>query len=203
VYLCRLRQYRSRISQWGLDKNVKSVEMKAIVRKRQQRRLVEDKGDLRFTVRGTTVEQHKIERWMKLNKVPESFLYVPSPAACKSPSFVHTWLQKLTSASHSIRRGLSDNLRDRISHRKSVVLRSITILFTRDAQTPSSKLYTYRFFLSGAIDRKSRPASKQFICRAEPCSYPSVPPKHEHIRYSILTNGTNPVSCSSTYYGKL
>jgi hypothetical protein len=132
VYLCRLRQYRTRISQWGCDKKVKPDEMKAIVRKRQQRRLVEDKGDLRFTVRGTPVEPQKIQRWMKRNEVSESFLYVPSPAACKSISFVHISVTKLTSASHPIRCGLSDNLRNRISHGNSVVLSSITILITRN-----------------------------------------------------------------------
>lgn len=112
--------------------------MKAIVRKRQQRRLVEDKGDLKFTVRGTAVETQKIQRWMKRNEVPESFLYVPSPAACKSLSFVHTLVTKLTSASHPIRCGISDNLRNRFSHVTSVVLSSIPLLFTRNTQEYSS-----------------------------------------------------------------
>jgi hypothetical protein len=59
--------------------------MKAIVRKRQQRKLVEgDKRELVFTVRGSKVESQKIDRWIKRNDVPESFLYAPSPAACKS-----------------------------------------------------------------------------------------------------------------------
>ncbi|KAF2190067.1 hypothetical protein K469DRAFT_682227 [Zopfia rhizophila CBS 207.26] len=67
----KLRQYRSRISQWGLDKNIKPKEMKAIVRKRQQRKLVEDHSrELSFTVRGYNVEPEKIDRWMKRNDVP-------------------------------------------------------------------------------------------------------------------------------------
>jgi hypothetical protein len=79
-----LRQYRTRISQWGEDKNVKPQEMKAIVRKRQMRKLVEtNKGDLIFEVRNRQVEPQKIERWMKRHEVADSFLYVPSPAACK------------------------------------------------------------------------------------------------------------------------
>jgi hypothetical protein len=74
-----------RISQWGMDKNVKPQEMRAIVRKRQQRRLNErNRGDLVFEVRGDTVEPHKIDRWMKRHNVPDSLLYAPSPAACKS-----------------------------------------------------------------------------------------------------------------------
>ena len=59
--------------------------MKAIVRKRQRRTLVEDdKRELVFTVRDSIVDPQKIDRWMKRNDVPGSFLYAPSPAACKS-----------------------------------------------------------------------------------------------------------------------
>ena len=76
-----------RISQWGNDKNVKPQEMKAIVRKRQKRKLVEThKGQLVFEVRGSQVEPLKIERWMKRHDVVDSALYAPSPAACKSAS---------------------------------------------------------------------------------------------------------------------
>jgi len=67
-----------------MDKKVKPEEMRAIVRKRQRRKLVEDnKAELAFTVRGKTVEPQKVDRWMKRNNVPESSLYA-SPAACKS-----------------------------------------------------------------------------------------------------------------------
>ncbi|KAH8723293.1 hypothetical protein GQ44DRAFT_710465 [Phaeosphaeriaceae sp. PMI808] len=83
-----LRQYRTRISKWGNDKNVKPQEMGAIVRKRQRRKLVEtNKGELIFTVRGNQVEPQKIERWMKRHGVAESFRYSPSPAA-STPSTV-------------------------------------------------------------------------------------------------------------------
>jgi hypothetical protein len=58
--------------------------MKAIVRKRQQRRLIEnDKRDLAFSVRGMEVDVEKIDRWMKRNKVSNSFLYNTSPMACR------------------------------------------------------------------------------------------------------------------------
>jgi len=58
--------------------------MKAIVRKRQQRRLVEtEKGDLAFQIRGNVVEPEKIDRWMKRNMVAENTVYAPSPVACK------------------------------------------------------------------------------------------------------------------------
>ena len=72
------------MSQWGLDKNIKPNEMKAIVRKRQQRRLVEtNKGELVFKVRGNVVDPDKIDRWMKRNEVPEDMVYASTPAAGK------------------------------------------------------------------------------------------------------------------------
>ncbi|ORY17830.1 Tetratricopeptide repeat-domain-containing protein [Clohesyomyces aquaticus] len=87
-FKAELRQYRTRISQWGKDKNVKPREMEAIVRKRQNRKLLEpNKGPLMFEVRGGQVEPQKIKRWMKRHDVAESFLYAPSPAA-STPSAV-------------------------------------------------------------------------------------------------------------------
>ncbi|PVI02948.1 TPR-like protein [Periconia macrospinosa] len=81
-FKAELRQYRSQITRWGLDKNVKTQEMKAIVRKRQRRKLIEtDKNELEFKVRGTQVSSLKIERWMKRQKLPDSLLYAPSPTA--------------------------------------------------------------------------------------------------------------------------
>jgi hypothetical protein len=60
--------------------------MKAIVRKRQKRRLIEtDKGEPALKVRGSVVEPEKIDRWMKRNRVSESVPYSPSPAACREP----------------------------------------------------------------------------------------------------------------------
>jgi hypothetical protein len=89
-----------RISQWGLDKNVKPNEMKAIVKKRQQRRLVEtDKGELVFRVRGRVVGPEKVDGWMKRNGIPGSMLYCPSPAACKRA--FHFTLPSIVSASRA------------------------------------------------------------------------------------------------------
>nr|RBQ98924.1 hypothetical protein FVER53263_03224 [Fusarium verticillioides] len=82
------RQYQTRITKWGKDKNVKKVEMKAIVRKHQQREIVEtDKRKLCFTVRGKEVDAGKIDRWMDRNNVPRNDLYAPSSAA-STPSVV-------------------------------------------------------------------------------------------------------------------
>ncbi|KAH8702997.1 Tetratricopeptide repeat-domain-containing protein [Phaeosphaeriaceae sp. PMI808] len=87
-FKAELRQYQRRISEWGKDKNIKPHEMRAIVRKRQRRKLVEtNKGELLFEVRGNQVEPQKIARWMKRNGAVESALYAPSPAA-STPSAV-------------------------------------------------------------------------------------------------------------------
>jgi hypothetical protein len=80
----RIRQYKSRISKWNLDKNIKPKEMKAIVRKRLERKLLEpNRPEFSFRVRNVEVEAAKIDRWMHSYAVPESTLYAPSSAACK------------------------------------------------------------------------------------------------------------------------
>jgi hypothetical protein len=81
----RIRQYRLRITQWKLDKNIKSEEMQAIVKKRQTRKLLErGKAEQVFRVRGTEVETQKIDRWMKSHDITDSMLYAPSQLASKS-----------------------------------------------------------------------------------------------------------------------
>ncbi|KAF2192654.1 TPR-like protein [Zopfia rhizophila CBS 207.26] len=78
-FTAELRQYRTRISQWGKDKNIKPKEMRAIVKKRQQRKVIEvNKSELVFQVRGYEVEPQRIDRWMKRHEVPESLLYAPT-----------------------------------------------------------------------------------------------------------------------------
>ncbi|KAF5571876.1 kinesin light chain 2 [Fusarium pseudoanthophilum] len=86
-FTAQLRQYQSRITKWGKDKNIKKAEMKAIVRKHQQREILETgKRKLCFTVRGREVDASKIDRWMVRNNVPRNDLYAPSPAASHSPA---------------------------------------------------------------------------------------------------------------------
>ncbi|PNP80473.1 hypothetical protein FNYG_06072 [Fusarium nygamai] len=87
-FTAQLRQYQSRITKWGKDKNIKKAEMTAIVRKHQQREILETgKRKLCFTVRDKEVDAAKIDRWMDRNNVPRNSLYVPSPAA-STPSAV-------------------------------------------------------------------------------------------------------------------
>jgi hypothetical protein len=69
-----------------LDKNIKKNEMKAIVRKRQKRKLIDtNKPELRFKVREKVVDSKKVDRWIKRNNLPENDPVAPSPAACKRP----------------------------------------------------------------------------------------------------------------------
>jgi hypothetical protein len=61
-----IRQYRNRITEWRLDKNIKSDEMEAIVTHRQRRKLIDvEKRALKFRVKGAEVPTQKIDRWMK------------------------------------------------------------------------------------------------------------------------------------------
>ena len=75
-------QYKRKLKEWNVGKNVRKGEMKAIVRKRQQRRLQEpSKRDLLFRVRNEVVPPEKIDRWMDRNKVAPDSLFCPSPEA--------------------------------------------------------------------------------------------------------------------------
>jgi len=80
--LHRIRQYRLRISQWKQDKNIKHAEMKAIIKRRQRRKLIEVKKDpLKFIIRGQEIDDQKINRFMKRYGIPDSLLYFPTPGA--------------------------------------------------------------------------------------------------------------------------
>jgi hypothetical protein len=71
------RQYKRRIGKWGLDKNVKKSEMRAIVRKQQSR--IGDDKESAFRVRGREVEPLKIQRWMKQHGQEDALS--PSPSS--------------------------------------------------------------------------------------------------------------------------
>ena len=114
--LLRVRQYRSRLTRWKLDKNVKPEEMKAIVRLRQQRSLVEsDKRDLKFRVRGQEVEPQNIERWLKRHDAMESALYATSSAVCKSLRVDHVNCGVLMMSSYSLSGQLRNHVRDKVT----------------------------------------------------------------------------------------
>lgn len=62
----RARQYRTQISKWGLDKNIKLAEMRYITKKQVERQNFEpQKPALHFRVRGAVVEPANIERWQQ------------------------------------------------------------------------------------------------------------------------------------------
>lgn len=82
--MCRIRQYQTITRKWKKNKNVQPHEMKTIVRKLQQRRLVEtDKAPLEFHVRDKQVGPEKIARWMKSKGLSDSLPYAPTSPACK------------------------------------------------------------------------------------------------------------------------
>jgi hypothetical protein len=65
-----------------LDKNVKPDEMEVIVKKNQNRKLVEtDKRGYKFRIRGSKVPAEKIDRWMTRKGISKDVVYAPSPAA--------------------------------------------------------------------------------------------------------------------------
>lgn len=108
-----IRQYRLRITQWKCDKNIKPKEMRAIVRKRQERKIIEtDKPERIFYVRGREVESRKIDRWMHDYGVSEDTLYAPSPAACKHNTN-YALVIPLTTYSDTFCRRLSNHIRKR------------------------------------------------------------------------------------------
>ena len=55
--------FKKRVRDWGLEKNVKSDEMKAIIRKQTERARVGKKST--FCLRGNQVPEHKIKRFQK------------------------------------------------------------------------------------------------------------------------------------------
>ncbi|KAL8733467.1 MAG: hypothetical protein Q9166_002093 [cf. Caloplaca sp. 2 TL-2023] len=87
--------YKDRIRKWGLEKNIKSVEMKAIIRKQAQRLLVGKRSA--FRLRGVEVPEHKIMRFRKTAQLlceasleaatpPALICYTPLPSPLSTPS---------------------------------------------------------------------------------------------------------------------
>ncbi|CUS14947.1 unnamed protein product [Tuber aestivum] len=80
------KQYKTRIKAWGLEKKVKTEEMKAIIRIREKRKS-EGRRSV-FLVRGRIVPDQKIERFKKSHKepiCPESPSATPSDIECFTP----------------------------------------------------------------------------------------------------------------------
>ena len=75
-HAARERQYKRKISQWNLDKNVKNSEMLFIVHT-QKKRKAEGKVT-KFRVRGRLVEPEKIARTVKRKNISEDDLLAQS-----------------------------------------------------------------------------------------------------------------------------
>ncbi|OAA56370.1 Transcription factor [Cordyceps fumosorosea ARSEF 2679] len=84
-----LRQYRSRISQWGLDKNVKTREMDFIARKYYERQAyLASRSPYAFRVRGKAVPLAKIRRWVERTSTKRNDV---TEARASTPSDVSYW----------------------------------------------------------------------------------------------------------------
>jgi hypothetical protein len=83
--------YKSRITQWGLDKKYKEDEMRAIVHKNKQRA---DLGkESVFSIRGRAVEHRELERYFKRKHLTIDDVLsqrqkrtTPEPVQCRTPS---------------------------------------------------------------------------------------------------------------------
>ncbi|CZR66739.1 uncharacterized protein PAC_16640 [Phialocephala subalpina] len=63
-FLATERQYKSKVSEWKMDKNIRKTEMKFMVRKQESRKSEKGKKSA-FRIRGRPVEQRKIDRFRK------------------------------------------------------------------------------------------------------------------------------------------
>ncbi|KAH7317559.1 hypothetical protein BKA65DRAFT_514723 [Rhexocercosporidium sp. MPI-PUGE-AT-0058] len=91
-FVATQRQYKTKISEWHLDKNIKDEEIRFIART-QVKRAHEDK-DTDFRVRGRDVDPEKISRAVKRKKITEEELLAmpaaptPSDISYGTPSVV-------------------------------------------------------------------------------------------------------------------
>lgn len=76
----RDRQYKRRIKQWGLGKNIKDADLRFMAQTRLRRKSCGK--DTIFRFRHHPVEPQKIDQYIKRKKLSESMLLLPSsPAA--------------------------------------------------------------------------------------------------------------------------
>jgi hypothetical protein len=62
--LPRERQYKRRITQWNLDKNIKDSDMKVMLRMQLKRKNEQGK-ESEFTIHGRPVQAQKLERYVR------------------------------------------------------------------------------------------------------------------------------------------
>lgn len=74
-------QYKKRIKKWKLEKNVKKDVMELMIKKREKRKVEEDK-DTQFSINGHQVSEERLERFKKRFKQP---VVAPCPSAAASP----------------------------------------------------------------------------------------------------------------------
>lgn len=78
------------MKKWKLDKNIKDHEMRAIVRKRQDRIVLQpDRSQLKFRVRKFDVDSRKVARWMKEKNVANDQLYETGARIASQINLLH------------------------------------------------------------------------------------------------------------------
>lgn len=60
-----LKQYKTKLKEWGLEKNIKDKDMRAIVRKDLKRKAENPSKPTKFRLRKRPVPPEKIERYKK------------------------------------------------------------------------------------------------------------------------------------------
>lgn len=61
----RSKQYKTKLKEWGFEKNIKEKDMKAIVRKELKRKAEDPLRSSTFRVRGMLVPQPRIDRYKR------------------------------------------------------------------------------------------------------------------------------------------
>ena len=61
----RCKQYKTKLNEWGYEKNIKETDMKAIFRKDLKRKADDPLRPSTFRVRGRPVPQPKIDRYKR------------------------------------------------------------------------------------------------------------------------------------------
>ena len=89
--VCRAKQYKTQIKRWGLEKNVKDNEMRAVIRMQRKRKEIDGK-ESEFLLRDRVVPPQKITRYMKRTglsanaPLSRASASTPSDIICYTPS---------------------------------------------------------------------------------------------------------------------
>ena len=100
LFLSSIRQFKSKIKEWGLDQNIKASDIGTLLAKQQKRKLERD-SDTVFLYQGATLEESRLERFAKRRTSTTNATQKASPSARKSYAI---WLKFLASSDLSLQR---------------------------------------------------------------------------------------------------